>query len=70
MLLISRKVLQQTKQPINLKYFLPAPTKTSPKSLTAKNYQVLRQTQQEGDLLNKTSISSVLAVNSHVSFSV
>lgn len=67
MLLISRKILQQTKQPINLKNLLPAVTKQN-RITNVKNYQVLRQT-KEGDLFNKNSISSatVAATNSHVS---
>ena len=67
MLLISRKILQQTKQPIYLKNLLPAPTKQN-LIANVKNYQVLRQT-KEGDLFNKNSISSaaVVVTNSHVS---
>lgn len=67
MLLISRKVIQQTKQQINLKSLLTLPGKTH-QVLAAKNYQVLRQ-KTLGDLLNKTSISSAITVvkNNHVS---
>lgn len=68
MLLISRKVIQQTKQTTYLSNLLPAPTKQN-QVLNAKNYQVLRQT-REGYLFNKTSISSaaLAATNSHVSY--
>lgn len=65
-MLISRKVIQQSKHPINLKSFHPALPKTQ--VFFAKNYQELHQ--KQGDLKSKTLISSAIAAlaKNHVSF--